>query len=257
MFTYRLRETNDPEERLEDAAMYKALCDVSRGTITPTKEQDATFGAVGSAFLHTSSLPYWTDPAFLSNCGREFRVCQFDDLETTVADIHSRGKDVFIKSGLDKYFITQVRRGEDVMTAIGEMAYSFIDHPVPLLVQELVDFTFEHRFFVVDREIVAWSPAAYTLTPLDFPTPNLWAWRRQADKWPEPFDSHHLVFALAYKVAASMREPTVSFDIGIIDSLPAVVEFNPLRAGQIGLFACDVRALAIALYAQAKRRITA
>lgn len=249
--TYRLRDTDDPEERLEDAALYKALWDVSGGKLRATKEQDATFGSIGHRFQHTSSLPYWTDPAFLSACGREFHVCTFEEVERIVASLHARGKDAFIKSGFDKFFIAKVRRGDDLRDVIGDMAYSFIDSPIPLMVQELVDFTFEHRFFVFDRKVVTFTPAAYTLTPLDHPTPDLWGWRKQADRCPEPFGGFHLLFSLANHIAADMREPTASFDIGMIGTLPAVVEFNPLRAGQIGLFACDVRALATAFYASA------
>lgn len=249
--TYRLRETDDPEERLEDAAMFKALWDASGGTLAVTKSQDADFGAVGSRFHHTSSLKYWTDPAFLSNCGRKFVACPFEQVEAEVSYLHSRGMDAFVKSALDKYFIATIRRGEKIHEAIGDMAYSFIDSPVPLMVQELVDFTFEHRFFVVDGHVVTWSSAGYTLTPLDFPRGGGWAWRKQADKGPSPFADFDKMLHLAAKVAVQMREPTAVIDIGMIGDKPAVVEFNPLRAGQIGLFACDIRKLAQALYAKA------
>lgn len=249
--TYRLRDTLDPEERLEDAAMFKALYDASGGKVKAIKEGEATFGAEGSMFKHTVDLRYWDDPAFLSNCGRSFEVCLFDKVEEAVARLHDSGRDAFIKSAFSKYFTVTIRRGEDVREAIGDMAYSFIDSPAPLMVQELVDFTFEHRFFCVDRQIVSWSPAAYTLTPLDFPTQDGLGWRKQADMQPERFIEAEQMKRLAWSIAAVMVEPSATIDIGMIGERPAVVEFNPFRAGMVGLFASDVRAIAGAAIAQA------
>lgn len=249
--TYRLRNTTDPEERLEDAAMWKALHDASDGEITITDSEDATFGVIGDRFHHKETLPYWDDPAFLKNCGREFQALPLDDASKAVADLHRRGKDAYVKACLDKYFNCAVLRGSTLERELDALIYSFCDSKRRLMVQELVDFTFEHRFFVIGRQVITWSPAAYTLTPLDFPLQDGIAWRKQSDRKPEPFINFDKMLHLASKVAAQMRTADGAIDIGMIGKNPAIVEFNPLRCGQVGLFACDVRKLAAAFYAQA------
>ncbi|QQN73969.1 ATP-grasp domain-containing protein [Croceicoccus sp. YJ47] len=249
-WTYRLRDTNDPEERLEDAALFKALYDASDGMVKPaTGNSEADFGVRGNRFRHSFSLAYWNDRAFLRHCGRRFETTLFDGLQGRVESFHALGHDVYIKSGFDKFFNAVVNQGESVADVVGDMAYSFIDSPVPLMVQELVDFTFEHRFFVIGREVVTWSPAAYTLTPIDYPVPHGVAWRKQADMNSEPWNGLDAMVALARQIAKEMETDSAVIDLGMIGDTPACVEFNPFHAGQVGLFACDVRALATAVLA--------
>lgn len=250
--TYAIRDTLDPEERLEDAVMFKVLHDLSGGKIIPKKDcGEADFGTTGSIFKHKSTLHYWKDRAFLENCGRKFEIVLFDDVASTIKKFHRDGMDVFVKSCLDKYFITIIRQGDDIDAAFGDMAYSFIDSSIPLMIQELVDFTYEHRFFCVDGEVLTHSPSAYSLTPLDYPTPSNFAWRKQASPSGEAWFGFSKQLSLAEKVASQMNEGTAVIDIGEARGAPAVVEFNPLRLGQIGLFACNVRKLAEAIYAKA------
>lgn len=244
MLTYRIRDTIDAEERLEDAAMFKALYDATGGRIEAIREGEGNFGAIAGPYQ--VELRYYDDPAFLAHCGRRFDAMPFEKVAAAVAELHADGLDAFLKSALQKFFIAKVHRGETVREVVGDMSYSFFDSPVPMMVQELVDFTFEHRFFCIDRKIVAWSPAAYHLTPIDYPMPRGVAFRKQADTSPAMVhpEVQFAMEALARRVAADMRTPTATIDIGLIDDMPAVVELNPFRIGQVGLFAADVRAIA-------------
>ena len=245
--TYRIRDTMDAEERLEDAAMFKALWDATRGKIIAIREGAADFGAEGSLFKHEMGNPYWSDPAFLRLCGRRFMVTDYNGLEKAVDSIHRDGCDAFIKAGLLKFFLCKVPQGSTARQCMGDMVYSFIDSPVPIMVQECVDFTFEHRFFIFDRKIITWSPAAYKLTPIDYPIPNGIAWRKQSDIEPVSFGQFDDLYAVAKYMAENMIEQNGIVDVGMIGENPAIIEINPWRVGMFGLFACDVRAIANAV----------
>src|SRR4051812_35062100 len=96
---YRLFETDDPEERLEDAALWKALSDefgdgiisLDYGAKAPVdgyllgRGKKMEFDAKLPISDH---LPYWTDPAFLNACGRSFKLCDWDGAKAEVDRLH-------------------------------------------------------------------------------------------------------------------------------------------------------------------------
>lgn len=252
---YRLCATLDPEERLEDAAMWKALHDEFGDEIQAATE-DSVIGDDAIVFGRSRRfsslnanpvdphLPYWTDPTFLAHCNRSFKVMPIEDASAEVNRLHVLGKNAFVKSTKMKHAIFRVPVGVDLRDEMGVMALSFIDGGPELMVQEHVDFTFEHRFFCVDREVVTYSPTQWQLTPASrlhdgemFRTPS------SSDVVLDLHRSRTL-WRLAVEVAKSMRVPHAAVDCGMIGDTPALVEFNPLRLGECGLYACDVAALA-------------
>ena len=119
---YRLSEGTDPEERLEDAAMWKALHDEYGGGISLLEPNESwpddgvVWGRARNSSIATnvnigrpkSFLPYWDDPVFLSRCGRSFKVCSFSEAETEVAKLHAEGKDAFLKALRTKYYTARI-----------------------------------------------------------------------------------------------------------------------------------------------------
>jgi hypothetical protein len=253
---FRLSDNTDPEERLEEAALWKAMKDLYGDRISavtpehPAGDDWIMFGR-GARFDTgqepvSSRLDYWTDPAFLENCGREFSVVPYEGLRAAVADLHARGIGAFVKSTRMKHFVCRIPVGADVDDEIGPMAFSFMDGGPALMVQALAELKYEHRFFVVGRRIVTDSPVMVALTPLDwresvgmaYETPTGGRRRMNPD-----FEGY---YALAERVIADMVPEHVVIDIALIDGEPAVIEMNPMQLGQVGLYASSVRDLAVA-----------
>lgn len=237
MHFFRLTENKDPEERLEEAALWKAMHDEYGDEIAPLPddaEAGVCFGRMGSKVRNhvSDKLPYWADPAFLRHTQRRFSVVSYDGLREAVAALHADGLGAFVKSTKSKHCIFKVPLGASFEEAIGAMAYSFMDGGPDLMVQQLIEPTYETRFFCIDRQIVTESPINPHLTPIDFPcrshpTPIATALRR-----------------VAFDIADDMETPHASIDCALIDGQPGVVELNPMILGNLGLYACDVRALA-------------
>lgn len=255
-----LTQNTDPEERLEEAALWKALFDEfgGDGVVAVSEHSSAPDGI--PVFGRTPRLPmdcrnpvssrleYWKDPAFLAACGREFNVATFSEAERLVADLHSRKRGAFIKSTNLKHFTATIPCGTDFMRQMGAMAYSFIDGGPSLMVQEHVKVEYEYRYFVVGRRIVASSPNMISLTPIDFPLPEGTVYRLTSVGTP-PEVRHDLVVsfdALAQRLCSEMAGDHACIDLALIDGRPGVVEMNPMQIGQVGLFASSVRDLAAA-----------
>nr|WP_250807837.1 ATP-grasp domain-containing protein [Neorhizobium tomejilense] len=254
---FRLTDILDPEERLEEAALFKAISDhygrdavlAFRGDECPDPDLPV-FGRNMPAYVRNSNpvpprLDYWDDAAFLSYVRREFYAVPFDQAEAVVNDMLARGKEVFVKSARQKHFKMVVRQGENFCEKIGDMAYSFIDDGPLMLAQEFAHVEYEHRFFVIDRNVVTHSPNMSDLTPIDHPLPFGTVYRTPASAAPEvnTFVVSELE-RLAMSVAEEMDYPHACVDVAFINGNPGVVEFNPMQLGHLGLFACDVRALA-------------
>lgn len=256
---FRLTSNPDPEERLEEAALWKAMKDEYGDEIVAIREDSEvledlpTFGRplknpfIAGANPVSNVLPYWQDPAFLSRAGRRFGTFEFDDAIEEVSRLHAEGLGAFIKSTRSKHAIFRIMPGEDFYDVVQDMAYSFIDGGPELMVQEDCVVEYEYRFFCIDREIVTASPIQWSLTPIDFPLREGTVFRRpdsaQAELRP---DIVHALHELAKETALEMDGPHASIDCAIINGKPAIVEFNPMRLGQLGLYAADVRALASA-----------
>ncbi|MCS4089705.1 ATP-grasp domain-containing protein [Rhizobium sp. BK176] len=254
---FRLTENTDPEERLEEAALWKAMHDhygpdgiVAVRELSQAPDGLPMFGRtpkfpVQSANPVSDTLEYWTDRAFLAACRREFYTVPFEAAEKLVRGIQARGKGAFIKSTSLKHYTAIVQRDGDFREALGDMAYSFMDGGPLLMVQELATIEYEYRYFAIDGRIVTSSPNMTALTPIDYPLPPGTVYRTPHD--PVPERRHEILQALsrlAANVASSMAVPHACIDVAMINGGPGIVEMNPMQIGQVGLFACDVRALA-------------
>jgi hypothetical protein len=246
---YRLLNTLDPEERLEDACLWKAMHDEYGDDICGLESSEGkpphgvTFGRGMKSEFH-NKLRYWEDPGFLENCGRRFTICDFDHLGEEIEKLHNDGLGAFIKSTKDKEYVQPVPLGSDWEKCVGDMAYSFIDGGAPLMVQELLPLKYEHRFIVISRDIVTDSPIAWHLTPLDnlapyeeYETPSSTQGHRNKE-------CKQAMVGLVKRVIKRMDQPHVCVDTAMGPNGPVVVEFNPMVLGGLGLYACDVRALA-------------
>lgn len=254
---FRLSANLDPEERLEEAALWKAMHDVYGEAIVPLSEgsqgdpQVPTFGReLKNPFNRghnpvPDGTPYWKDPAFLKHCGRTFVVCDFKKAPDHIDALHQQGHDAFVKSTRSKHAVFRVEVGQTMAEAMGDLIYSFIDGGPSLMVQQFCRIQHEHRFFVIDRKIVTHSPTQWSLTPLDFPLPLGTTYNQNTDSTPiQRPDVIDALMKKAEQVASTMIDVDVSIDCALINGSPAVIEMHPTRLGQLGLYACDVRALA-------------
>ncbi|MDW9478872.1 DUF4343 domain-containing protein [Sinorhizobium meliloti] len=253
---FRLTDNTDPEERLEEAALWKAMYDqYGKAIVAVRGHADAPRGL--PVFGRTPRFPvqcanpvpprldYWTDPAFLGACRRGFHVVPFEDAEPIVRGLQARGQGAFVKSTNLKHFTTTVGADEDFREKIGVMAFSFIDGGPELMVQELALIEYEYRYFVIDRQVVTSSPNMTWLTPIDYPLPNGTVFRTPRTTIPESrLDIVSALESLAADLASSMATPHACIDVALINGVPGVVEMNPMQIGQVGLFASSVRALA-------------
>ena len=253
---FRLSDNADPEERLEEAALWKAIHDeYGDEAVAIRNEGDPDLPTFGRSLARrmephgrnpvSENLPYWRDPAFLEHTHRFFRVCTFDEAKSEVSKLHVSGRGAFLKSVRHKHAIFNIPAGTTFLEAMGDMAYSFIDGGPQLMVQELVEVRYEHRFFVIDRTVVTESPVQWALTPLDFPLPSGTVFATPnstlAEMKPDIADA---LRAVAKDIASKMEYPHAAVDCGLIDGEPGAIELNPMCLGQVGLYAADVRALA-------------
>jgi hypothetical protein len=259
---FRLSDNPDPEERLEEAALWKAMYDhFGPDRISPLLSDDVApgdwvlFGRQMGRFQTgqepvSDDLPYWTDPAFLAHCGRSFSVVDYEGIPAAVERLHEAGRGVFLKSTRLKHWKAEVPVGTSVWDALGDMAYSFMDGGPHVMVQEAVDMTYERRYFVIGRRVVASSPVMNALTPIDWPTPYGACYRTPTSAEMEILPSiHDQQDELVERVAVEMRPEHAVVDIAMVGGRgghPVVIEMNPMVLGQAGLFASSVRSLSVA-----------
>jgi len=255
---FRLTSNTDPEERLEEAALWKAMHDEYGDAIMALREDDKgdpsvpTFGRAMRIPSESGRNPvserleYWNDAAFLAETRRRFSVVPFDRVSAEVGKLHADGLGAFVKSTRSKHAIFRIPLGDRVQDVIGEMAYSFIDGGPSLMVQELCEMRMEHRFFCIDRKIVTDSPVQWALTPLDHPLPEGTAYETPAAKRAIQAcpDVREALAEVATRIARNMEFPHAAIDCALINGRPGAIELNPMRLGQLGLYAADVRALA-------------
>lgn len=257
-FTYRFFNTADPEERLEEAVMWKALHDVHGDDIEviPAGE-DAIPGTVffGRADkrevimgeidgIGLRPVNYWSDQAFLENCGRAIHLCDFDQACRQVAEFHAQGKDAFVKSMDLKYYASLVPAGVSLLEHLDGLEYSFIDMGTCLMVQEAVPMQFEQRFLFVEGELITSSTVQTGLTP---------AARLPEDHYYRTPNSRRSEYRPDVDLSDFAKEVVRETDYGVIGidcafntetQQPLVIEFNPFQVGQMGLYACDPWAIA-------------
>lgn len=245
MLQFRLTDNGDPEERVEEAALYKAFCDVYPGKIKPVKGQvEGKF--IGRGIGHSFSqsydrTEYWKQQAFLDNAGRLVEERSYEDAIKLVATIHKMGKDAFIKSTMLKQFVSLIPRGKALDETIGDTAYTFIDGP-KLIVQEAVKFRGEWRFVIIDNRVVAFSPNHPKLTPLAnrFDFSEVY-WESPHDDFADRKKLAQLEYTKLWMFAIEMSKhfKNTVLDVGFVDDNPVIIELNPLEIGGFGLFACD------------------
>lgn len=254
-YAFLLTHGVDPEERLEEAALWKACHDELGDAIRPVTDSDDAAGSIligrqrhrDADRWGLGPEDYWNDEAFLHNCGRRFYTCDLDEARATVEQLHADGLGAFVKATRAKYYIGRMPVGTSFDDEIGPMAFSFCDAGRCLMVQELVEFRNERRFIVVNRQVVTHSPVAWHLTPIDASERyRHYATPRDRTGYADD-DLLSRLIGFAATVARSLRPASVCIDIGTINGSPAIVETNPLHLGQLGLYACDVRALARAV----------
>lgn len=258
---YRLTETTDPEERLEDAALWKAMHDVfgSEISILPfdaATPSDGYFFGRGKRIeyarrpnlLIQDRMPYWQDQAFLSNCHRMFKVMTWNDAMDEVARLHEAGRGAFLKATDTKSMVARLPVGCDMTDLLEGWAYSFIDRPPCIMVQELVDMIFERRFVVIDRQIVTQSPIAVHLTPLNTEAMSLHYLTPTHSGEPKRYpELTWRMTDFVHRIAREMVPEHAIIDVAKINSKIGIVEFNAARIGQFGLYACDPYAIARAV----------
>jgi len=271
---YRLTDTTDPEERLEDAALYKALYDTfGKGlTLVPgdaPAPKDGLFLGRGKRneyhdanVLAPPGLPYWNDPAFRDALTRSFIVTDLDGARREVERLHAEGRDAFLKSTRQKHFTGRIDCGQSFHEEMDGIVYSFIDREDCLMVQEAIDMQYERRFLVMNGKVVTQSPVAWHLTPmsrswiqgetgfdiedLHYATPQ----SREARFCPE---GTRRMTELAQRIADASETRHLCIDIAVIGSDPAtdpieVIEFNPMQPGAVGLYGCDPIRIADAVW---------
>jgi hypothetical protein len=259
---FRLSDNPDPEERLEEAALWKAMYDhYGPDRISPLLSGDAApanwvlFGRQRGRFQTgqepvSDDLPYWDDPAFLAHCGRDFLVIDYEGLPAAVEALHRDGKAAFLKSTRLKHWKATVPVGSSVWDVLGDMAYSFMDGGPHVMVQEAVGMAYERRYFVIGRKVVESSPVMNALTPIDCPVPYGACYRTPTSPKMEILPSvRDRQDCLVETMAAEMLPEHAVVDVAMVggwDGRPVVIEMNPMVLGQAGLFASSVRELAAA-----------
>jgi hypothetical protein len=266
---YRLSGTLDPEERLEDAVLAKALHDVLGDDLTLLGPDDA-FPEAGLHLgrsrrnerirspLSPDHIRYWEDPAFLRFTTRDWGHFDLEGAEAEVARLHEGGRDAVVKSTLGaKHLVLPVPRGTPLDAALDAMVYSFCDRPLCLLVQERVDMRFERRFLFLDGELLTQSAVGSHLTPMS----RVWEAGPGVD-----FEALHLetpgsrrpihnpaltarMTARALEIAAASEHATFCMDLCLIGEDAdrgriEPIEWNPFQPGQLGLYGCDPRRIA-------------
>ncbi len=271
---YRLAETEDPEERLEDAVLYKALHDCFGSGLT-TIDMDAPAPTDGlflgrgknrevaqENLLAAPGLKYWNDPAFKDAITRSFMITDLKGAEAEVDRLHEQGKDAFVKSTRQKHCVSRVDQGQSLYDALGGMVYSFMDLEDCLMVQEAMEMNYERRFLVMNGKVVTQSPVAWHLTPmsrswiqddtgfsvedLHYKTPNSHETRFSPD-------GTKRMTEFAQKIADASDTAHLCIDLAIIGDDPSkdpieIIEFNPMQPGAVGLYACDPKQIAKAVW---------
>jgi len=271
---YRLTKTEDPEERLEDAVLYKAMHDTFGKGLTMVEmddpaPMDGLFLGRGKNrelwqknILGQPGMKYWEDPAFQNAITRSFVVTDLSGAEEEIERLHAEGKDAFLKSTKQKHFIGRVDQGQTIHEALDGMVYSFMDIENCLMVQEAMEMSYERRFLVMNGKVVTQSPVAWHLTPMSrswiqedtgfsaeemhYKTPQ----SREARFSPE---GTARMTAFAQKIADASDNPHLCIDLAIIGDDPAkdpieLIEFNPMQPGAVGLYACDPKRVAEAVW---------
>lgn len=115
------------------------------------------------------------------------------------------------------------------------------------MVQEFATFEFERRYIVMGRQIITSSPIAWHLTPIS-PEARTRHYRTPRDTEGRADDAlTEQMDKFAEECASNLAAPSTCLDIALINGAPGIVELNPLHLGNVGLYACDVHKIAVAI----------
>jgi hypothetical protein len=271
---YRLTKTDDPEERLEDAVLFKAMHDAFGKGLTMVDmddpaPMDGLFLGRGKNrelwqknILAQPGMKYWEDPAFQNGITRSFIVTDLSGAEEEIKRLHAEGKDAFLKSTKQKHFVGRVNQGETIHDALDGMIYSFIDIDNCLMVQEAMDMSFERRFLVMNGKVITQSPVAWHLTPMSrswiredtgFSVEDVHFKTPQSRRPMISPDGTARMTAFAQAIADASDNPHLCIDLAIIGDDPSkdpieLIEFNPMQPGAVGLYGCDPKKVAEAVW---------
>lgn len=231
---YVLCDTKDAEERLEDACAYRALSDHWSLDVDTPYKNNQVFGRFSDAeqvrrgfrvFGNHHASEYLDDPCFIAGANRDFQITDLNG----ASRFHDKyGEKSFMK--LPQFKMTLPLIG-NFSAALGDMGYS-LTNGEKCLIQELLLFENEWRFFVIDGEIITWGKCETHLTPIHHPQR-------------EPVPESLLIFAS--KMAKLCEKKSTTLDIGWTKKGWTVVELNPFDFGRCGLYDCDVIHLASAI----------
>jgi len=258
---FRLSSNSDPEERLEEACLWKSFYDeygdeldlipsdvsVDKSSVLIGRSKNSEYDIIQTNYGLKDD--YWNFSVFKEFSNRNFRVLDWSEGVRQARDYQKNSGGVFIKSILrQKHFTHLIRAGDSVFSEIGDMAYSFIDRGDCLLVQEAKDMSFERRFFVVDRQIITHSPVANHITPLDrIDNANIESFHFQTPFSKTPIENIKLTekfVEAANEIVSRMPDNHATFDLCIIEGKVSIIEFNPIKVGMLGNFAMNTRKIA-------------
>lgn len=256
---YKLTDISDPEDRLEDAAMWKALRDFyGRGIEAHENgvcfdDGDRVFGRIGSAYerlaVGRNQIEYWNDRGFRSACSRRMEIADIKGAAAVVEEIHAAGRNAFLKATKQKQMATPVWLGQSIFEALDAMVYSFTESPDCLLVQDYVPMRNEHRFIVIAGGIVTHSPVAEHLTPLSrgtaldhhaipieqihFETPRSRNGRTRANLT-------NRMIEVATQIIETSGQKDMVLDLAEIENgRIEPIGISPMQIGRFHLYACD------------------
>lgn len=258
---FSLLESKDPEERLENAMLWKAMSDVYGDKIHPITADDKVqpgdmiFGMPTGRQLRTSGsdVPkdYWNWEPFTSRLSRDFHVCNYEEAQAAVASLNEAGKAPFVKALRDKFYVERGEHGQSLEEILGDMVYSFCDYDTPvLMIQEAVDFSHEYRCIIVDGQVVTGSPVLHAATPaarlmMRGDNPEARLYKSPSD--PISSGKHAGVVvsnmkAIAAEMAQELRLTSGTIDLGLIGGDPGriePIEINSGLPGRYGLYFAD------------------
>ena len=274
----------DPQERLENAILWSLVHARLGDAVEASPDTEPVgrrhlFGRYDSmrVAMHSGTLAhpphpgreredYWTWPTFLAHAERDLRVAGYAGAAAAVEALHARGRDAFVKATVQKRLALHVPVGTGFDEAMGDLAYSFCDSDIGMIVQERVEMTHEYRILVVDGVAVTGAGCIPSATPLDHrANPSAIARRaafdvrtterigdppRDATTYEEGCDAsdrvaRYVAFADAVVpgLIADGAPRSFGLDLCTVEGRIAIVEVNPFHLGRIGLFACDASAL--------------
>lgn len=196
-------------------------------------------------FRHEAILPY---------AKRDIEVGLYDDDKSLEPFFKDHDGKAFVKRAMGKGPNGIVRNKPDdpAMMQILDMMHTYM--APPLVLQEVVDFTYETRFFVIGGKIVTSSGRIIT----DYPQMNWKNFEPRAMKEFSTGENDNPEFDLYFDDKLAMAQSLVNdvnnsddkwrnyvVDIGVINDEPALVETNGIQ--NAGLYQCDVHALTMAM----------